>query len=147
MNVILIMGPNEKLFKKAYSHELLRIAENDFLSGQTLAKVDQIRKETVLFHFEQVVEKSLKAVLCFLGKPVPITHDIYALVQRFDESDFPPGGYALHDLTPFATIRRYEEGNYILDQQDLDSAEKMCCDVLKWAKEKMSWWKTWGDFF
>jgi HEPN domain-containing protein len=127
------MGPNEKIFKKEYAQELLRIAENDLLSGIALSKVQTIRKETVLFHFEQAVEKALKAVLCHLGKPLPLTHDIYAIVQRFDPSNFPPGGYALHDLTPFATIKRYEEGNYLIEENDVLVASVTAQNVISWS--------------
>jgi HEPN domain-containing protein len=129
------MSPNERLFKKEYAPELLRIAQNDFLSGQALAQVRQVRKETVLFHFEQAVEKALKSVLCHLGEPIPLTHDIYALVQKFDASQLPPGGYGLHDLTPFATIRRYEEGNDILDDKDVQAANSITQQVLDWAQK------------
>lgn len=128
------MGPNEKLFKKEYAKELFQIAENDFVAAKSLATVTEVRRETILFHIEQSVEKTLKAVLCFREKPVPLIHDLYAIIQRFEPSSLPPGGFALHDLTPFATIRRYEEGHYIIDDNDLDVALKSAETVLAWAK-------------
>jgi HEPN domain-containing protein len=132
------VGPNQKIFKKEYAIELLRIAENDILSAIALSKTKEIRKETVLFHFEQSVEKALKAVLCHLERPVPLTHDIYAIIQHFDEYDLPPGGYELHDLTPYATVRRYEEGTYLIDEKDISVASNLTYAVLTWAKDKIS---------
>ena len=127
------MGPNEKLFKKEYAHELFKIAENDWLTAEVLSKNLNIRKETTLFNVEQSVEKSLKAVLCYLQIPIPFTHDIYAIMQKFDVNDLPPGGYSLHDLTPFASIRRYEEGRLPLTTEEilvsLDAAKK----IIQWA--------------
>lgn len=131
------MGPNEKIFKKDYSKELLLIAENDLIASKLLSQSKEVRKETVLFHIEQVVEKSLKAVLCYKGRPIPFTHDLYSLIQRFDSTEMPPGGYSLHDLTPFATIKRYEEGNYIIDENDVVNALSAAENVLKWARQEM----------
>ncbi|HPI39824.1 MAG TPA: HEPN domain-containing protein [Pseudobdellovibrionaceae bacterium] len=129
------MGPNEKLFKKQYAKELFKIAENDFVTSKVLAKAQEVRRETVLFLIEQTIEKSLKALLCHKGLPIPFTHDLYALVQRFEVDQLPPGGYALHDLTPFASIRRYEEGNYIIEEEDIQHALSIAESVLSWAKE------------
>lgn len=131
------MGPNEKIFKKDYSKELLLIAENDLITSKLLSQSKEVRKETVLFHIEQVVEKSLKAVLCYKGRPIPFTQDLYSLIQRFDSTEMPPGGYSLHDLTPFATIKRYEEGNYIIDENDVVNALSAAENVLKWARQEM----------
>ncbi len=132
------MGPNEKLFKKEYAHELFKIAENDWLTAEVLSKNLNIRKETTLFNVEQSVEKSLKAVLCYLQIPIPFTHDIYAIMQKFDVNDLPPGGYSLHDLTPFASIRRYEEGKYILTDEEVSQALHAAKLVLDWTRKKLS---------
>lgn len=128
------MGPNEKLFKKEYSLELFKIAENDLLTAKVLSASTEVRGETVLFHVEQSVEKALKATLCYQEKPIPLTHDLYGILQKFDPENLPPAGFALHDLTPFATIRRYEEGNYIIDQNDITLAIKTAEDVIAWVK-------------
>lgn len=132
------MGPSEKIFKKSYALELFNIAENDFVTGQVLSRSKEVRRETILFHLEQAVEKTLKCVLCHYGDPVPFTHDLYAIVQKFKSSNMPPGGFALHDLTPFATIRRYEEGNYIIDDKDIENSIQLARDVLLWAKVELS---------
>jgi HEPN domain-containing protein len=129
------MGPNEKLFKKEYAKELFKIAENDLVTAKVLSKSSEVRGETILFHIEQAVEKSLKAMLCYSNKPVPLTHDLYAIIQRFEPGQLPPGGYALHDLTPFATIRRYEEGNFVIDATDISAALKAAEDVLSWVRK------------
>jgi HEPN domain-containing protein len=131
------MNSNERIFKREYAAELLQIAENDLVAAAALAPIKGVRKETVLFHVEQSVEKALKSVLCYLGKPVPFTHDLYAIIQRFDESNMPPGGFALHDLTPFATIRRYEEGNYLIEENDISIAIDSGELVLAWARKEL----------
>lgn len=39
----------------------------------------------------------------------------------------------LTSYTEFATTRRYEESDMILEQEDLEAAIKIAEDVLKWA--------------
>jgi HEPN domain-containing protein len=131
------MSPNEKVFKKEYAKELFSIAENDFVTACELAKSPSIRKETILFHLEQTIEKALKACLVQIGIPVPFTHDLYAIVQKFPQNDLPPGGYSLHDLTPYATVKRYEEGNFVLTNDDVNSAKDNADAVLKWARPRI----------
>ncbi len=133
------MSPNEKLFKKQYAPELLRIATEDLKTACFLATSTDIRKENILFHLEQSVEKALKAVLCSKGVEVPLTHDLYAVVQRFADRGLglPPTDFALHDLTPYATIRRYEEGHYEISKADVDYALKIGADVLAWSQSQI----------
>ncbi len=132
------MSPAEfRIFKKEYAPELLRIAESDLESAQILFQAKRGRFENVLFHAAQAVEKSLKAVLCAQGKPVPLTHQLYTVVSQFPTLDMPPGGYSLNDLTPFATIRRYEEGKAALNPDDLKNALALATQVVEWAKDRI----------
>jgi len=131
------MSPQDKKFKKDYAASLLKIAQNDLVAAKALRKDPEVRLETVLFHLEQSVEKSLKAVLISLGKPVPLVHDLYVIVQRFEGSDLPPFGYELNALTPFGTIRRYEDGNDLIEKEDVDSAFKAAEACLAWAVGKL----------
>lgn len=132
------MVGGERIFKREYAPELLRIAEADLDAAKALEAASGIRRETVLFHVEQAVEKALKAALCWRGSSIPLTHDLYAIVQRFPANDLPPGGYQLHDLTPFATIRRHEEGVAVITPEDVRAAFSAAEAVLRWAKAEVS---------
>ena len=132
------MPPEFRIFKPEYALELLRIAESDLDSANVLFQAKKGRLENVLFHAEQVVEKSLKAVLCHQGKPVPLTHQLFVVISQFPTEDLPPGGFALNDLTPFATIRRYEEGKAVLGREEVTQALNLVLKVLSWAKDKIS---------
>ena len=132
------MSPTEKRYQKKFANELFRIAEQDLKSAKAMALIKEIRAENTLFHVEQAVEKCIKAVLCHSEKPVPLTHDLFAVLQRLDQSDLPPGGYALHDLTPYATIRRYEEGVDIISTEDMQLAIGQAEKVLDWARRKLA---------
>ena len=132
------MPPEFRIFKPEYALELLRIAESDLDSAHALFEAKKGRLENVLFLTEQVVEKALKAVLCYQGKPVPLTHQLYIVISQFPNEGLPPGGYALNDLTPFATIRRYEEGKVVLTREEVTQALFLVAQVLSWAKGKIN---------
>jgi HEPN domain-containing protein len=93
------------------------------------------RRENTLFHIEQVVEKSLKAVLCKLETPVPFTQELDILLDRLPEGILPPSAEELSDLTQFATLRRYEEARADFSDEELQSAYRLAHSVLVWAKK------------
>lgn len=131
------MGPNEKKFKPEYADELFRIAQSDLVTARALVQHPEVRPETVLLHCQQSIEKGLKSLLCFQGRPVPFTHELYAIVDRF-RGDLPPGGFDLQDLTPFVTIRRYEEGQYEISADELIDAIAVAEAVLAWCLVRMN---------
>lgn len=113
----------------------MAIAESDLATAIYLSQSESIRKETTLFNVEQAVEKAIKAVLCHLEKPVPLTHDLYAVIQALPQNNLPPGEYGLHDLTPYATVRRYEDAVDVLTNADIKIALQSAREVLDWAKQ------------
>lgn len=78
-------------FNKAYSSELLAIAIADLETARLLKETNLKRKENVLFHIEQSVEKAIKAVLCNLEIAIPLVHEIAILVDRLPADKMPPG--------------------------------------------------------
>lgn len=123
-----------RIFKKEYARELLQIAEEDFGSLQALVESKKGRKENVLFFCQQVVEKSLKAVLCAQGLEVPFSHDLEAMLIRLGDH-VPPLTEAICDLSPYATIRRYEQGRFEILESDLTGGAQVAKAVLTWAQD------------
>jgi len=124
----------ERIFKKSYARELVGIAEGDLESAKALAEANRGRPENVCYHAEQCVEKSLKAILVHFEKAVPITHDLGIITERVNQV-LPIEIHAdLTSYTEFATTRRYEDSDMILDHTDLEAAIKIAEDVLIWAK-------------
>lgn len=120
-------------FKKAYGAELFRIACTDLDSANLLFGTGRARPETVVFHVQQAVEKSIKAVLCHLEIPVLLVHDIGALLGGLPDDRRPPYDYALTRFNDFAGILRYEEGKAELEQTDVQEAINVGQKVLDWA--------------
>ncbi len=123
----------EQKFKKEYAKELLEIAQGDLDTTLVLLSAKTGRKENVCFNAQQVVEKSVKAVLCHLEIAVPFTHNLDILLDRIPESYQVSDSAEYNELTEYATIRRYEQGTFELDQEDLVAAVEVAKKVLSWA--------------
>jgi HEPN domain-containing protein len=120
-------------FRPAYAHELLSVAAGDLDSAQLLAVGQAKRKENILFHCQQVVEKALKAVLCARGIPVPLVHDLPIILDRFVDRQV-PFEEDVGDWGQFAAIRRYEEGVADLTEEEITGALKIAAAILSWAE-------------
>lgn len=130
------MSPSrlERVFDKSYASELLRLSEADLHTAVSLRAVSGVRIENAVYHVQQSIEKILKAVLVQAGLPVPLVHDLGILVSKVPEKFAPPYGYELQRLTDFATIRRYEEGDFTMEPEELDQALKVGTDMLSWGR-------------
>ncbi len=123
----------KQLFLKEYAQELLKIAKGDFESALELSQAKSGRPENIVFMAQQTVEKSIKAVLVHLQIAFPMVHDLGILIALLPDDKIPPEGFALTELNPFASIRRYEEGRLPLTTEEilvsLDAAKK----IIQWA--------------
>lgn len=122
-------------FNKLYAFELIRIAEQDLETAKVLIHADLKRKENILFHIEQCIEKCLKAMLCKHELSVPLVHELSILIDKLPKDILPPNAEELTDLTQFATIRRYEEGKAEFTKEEIESAYRLAEQVLSWAKK------------
>jgi HEPN domain-containing protein len=93
--------------------------------------------ENIFYLAEQAIEKSLKAVLCHLGEPISMVHEIAALIAKFPESCDLPFGYELDQLSQFASIRRYEEGKVKLTKEEQTAVLQTSSEILQWAKKQI----------
>jgi len=95
-----------------YIKEWVRKAEADRLAaGRALrdAKRWKSQAEIACFHAQQCVEKYLKALLTFCGKPAPRTHDLLALAKTLEDCKIPVGAMedGLRELNRYAVEIRY----------------------------------------
>jgi HEPN domain-containing protein len=128
----------ERIFKKEYSKELLKIANGDFGSAVILYENFSNasgRAENVFFMCQQSIEKSLKAVLCALGLPVPMVHELGVLVGKIPASADLEFGYELASLSEFASFRRYQEGVLILSLEEAQDVVAKTESILLWAEK------------
>jgi len=120
-------------FNPEYSKELLAIAKQDLETARLLLGTELKRKENILFHIEQAIEKAIKSTLCKLQIPVPLVHELSILVDKLPEAHTPPRAEELVDLTQFATIRRYEEGKAEITKEEISAAYDLGFQIVQWA--------------
>jgi HEPN domain-containing protein len=130
------MSPSkqERLFDVSYAKELLEISKSDLDTALAISKIPTLRIENSFYHVQQSIEKSLKAVLVKSSISVPLVHDLGILVGKIPRSIEPPYGYELQQLTEFATIRRYEQGEINLTLEELNKTLDICAEMYFWAK-------------
>ena len=123
----------KQLFPKEYAKELLKIAKGDLDSALGLSKINTGRHENIVFMAQQSVEKSIKSVLVHLQIAFPLVHDLGILVALLPDDKIPPEGFALSELNPFASVRRYEEGQLPLTKDDIEAVLNISQAVAQWA--------------
>lgn len=128
----------KRLYKKEYAKELLKIAAGDFDSAVALSIATSGRPENVIFLVQQSVEKHIKAVLVHLQIGFPVVHDLGILVALLPDDKMPPEGFGLTELNPFATVRRYEEGQIPLTTEEIETALTTARKVADWAEANTS---------
>ncbi len=126
----------ERFFKKAYARELIEIAEGDLESARALLDARRGRVENIAYHSEQCIEKSLKALLVHLGKSVPVTRDLGVISERVNQYLPIEVHTDLTMYTEFATTRRYENSDMVLEPEDLKAAIAVAEMVLAWVRSK-----------
>ncbi len=128
----------DKLFKLPYARELLIIAAGDLASAEVLATMPlKGRKENICYAVQQSIEKAIKAVICAQNQPVPLTHSIEFLLDKVQGAK-PPHDDALVELTDYATVRRYQEGNEIITDADIAAVLLAGKEVLEWAQLRVT---------
>ena len=122
-------------FKKETSGKLFKVAGDDLYAAEVLFSAPKFRPETVLYLFQQSIEKCIKAVLISRESAVPLSHDIDVLLAELPDdltSALPEG---LGALTQYATIRRYLDGEELIEMEDIRATLAASKIVLTWAEK------------
>jgi len=127
----------KRIYKKEYAKELLKIAAGDLDSALALSQAKTGRPENIIFLVQQSVEKYIKAVLVHLQIGFPAVHDLGILVALLPDEKMPPEGFGLTELNPFATIRRYEEGQMPLTTGEIEASLATAQKVADWSKSQL----------
>jgi HEPN domain-containing protein len=114
----------------------VRKAEGDLVAVRKLARGSEPAHDATCFHCQQVAEKYLKALLEELGRPVPRTHNLVALLRLLLQHHAALGRLrrGLDFLIRFAVDTRYPSDNAIKRQataaQRWASKVRDACRVL-----------------
>ena len=132
------MPPVNKNERKAAAMEWLRDAQSDFALS-TVPKTRRIRYTHLCFHAQQAAEKSVKAILIYLGNTVPKTHDLAFLMDSLPKSvPTPLPVLDLPTLTRYAVQHRYPGQNLPLSRRDYTKAVALAKAAIQWASLVMA---------
>jgi HEPN domain-containing protein len=94
---------------------------------------------TRCFLLQQAAEKSLKAVLLYLGAEFPRTHNLTVLVGLLPPQVTPPA--EVHEaslLTRYAVTTRYPRFYETVTRQDYERALQLASAVVAWAQSVLA---------
>lgn len=65
-------------------------------------------------------------------------HDLGVLVALLPDDKMPSEGFDLMELNPFASVRRYHEGEIPLTKEEIEASLKGAQNIAAWAKTNIS---------
>ncbi|MBZ4684044.1 MAG: hypothetical protein PWP46_1797 [Fusobacteriaceae bacterium] len=110
---------------------LLKKAKNDFLAAELIYKSkENIDIEIALFHLQQAVEKSLKALLIYNKIEAPRTHNLDLLIKLIKKNNLKLEiKDEILDLNDYAVDARY---NYLSDSfENFKEISKEVEDIIR----------------
>lgn len=115
------------------ARRFLGLASDDLAAFRTLAATPHIREAIAIFHAQQSIEKSLKAVLFANEVEFRRTHDLYELADRIEQANvaLPCSAEELGLLNPYAVEFRY--GDQAIPLITREEAEVLAQGILEWA--------------
>lgn len=130
----MVNKPRFQKFKKETAFKLYKVAQDDLYSARILYSAPQHRPETVIYHAQQCIEKCLKAAIIYFELPVPLTHDLDLLTEQLNPAittNLPKG---IGELTQYATVKRYLDGDELIEKKDIEAAFNTAEIFLNWLK-------------
>ncbi|MFK8137692.1 MAG: HEPN domain-containing protein [Bdellovibrionales bacterium] len=122
-------------YKRDYAKTLIEIADLDLESAELLMNSKPKRMENAFFLAQQATDKALKAVLCHIDRPVPLTHDLNIVIHCIGYAYKVPLADSVVELTEFATIRRYEGSVIEYTTEELVATIDGIKTLIDWATE------------
>lgn len=117
----------------------LRYARSDLALARVQRPAD-VLLDTLCFHAQQAVEKSLKAVLLSENIQFPYTHDIARLITLVSEAEvsWPEELNQAAGLSEYAADARYPGSRELVSEEDYHQALTIAEQVFAWAESLLS---------
>ena len=131
----MVNKPRFQKYKKETAFKLFKIAQDDLHSAKILFSAPTYRPENVVYHIQQCIEKCLKAVIIQSELSVPLTHDLDLLIEQLDSKltkSLPEG---VGELSQYATLKRYIDGDELIEKKDIETSFTMAHFFVDWAKK------------
>jgi HEPN domain-containing protein len=112
----------------------LRYARSDLALSRT-PRTSEILVETLCFHAQQAVEKSLKAILIYYSAEYSRTHNIRTLLEQLSlHCAIPESVSESAGLSDYAVAIRYPSTHELIDHSEYLDAVNTAQVVLDWAQ-------------
>lgn len=126
-----------------HARMLFSKAQDDWAALKILLENTQVSDEIIGFHAQQIVEKSLKAVLTVKSVPFRRTHDISELIDLLNDKGIsvPVPMEKSVELTPFAVEYRYDflpPENKNTGRIARSEIRSLVLAALEWASKMLS---------
>jgi HEPN domain-containing protein len=114
---------------------LLKLADRDWEILQVIKGAERVHLSGVAFHAQQLVEKTLKAILSVQQLPFDRTHDLIRLARTIEEYGLtlPVSLDELGKLNPYAVVFRYDDTDIEIITRD--EAAKLAQMIKEWATQ------------
>ncbi len=114
---------------------LLKLADRDWEILDVLKGAERVHLSGVAFHAQQLVEKSLKAVLAARDLPFDRSHDLIRLAKILEDSglSLPVSLDDLGKLNPYAVVFRYDDSDIEIITRE--QAVELARMIKKWATQ------------
>jgi HEPN domain-containing protein len=118
----------------------LHKAGNDLRTAETMLTVQPPTTDTICFHAQQCMEKSLKAYLVHLDQHVEKTHYLPRLVELCARTDveFRSLMESARQLTDYAVSDRYPDNWREIPRDEASDAVKKAAEVFRLVKQKLA---------
>ena len=112
----------------------LRYAQSDLDAAKGPPR-GRLLLETLCFHAQQAVEKSLKALLIAKGMEFPRTHNLGVLLDLLSSTvSLPADRIAVAGLTEYAVATRYPGEEEPVSEEQYHEAVRLAEAVVSWAE-------------
>jgi HEPN domain-containing protein len=116
----------------------LRHARSDLALAQQ-PPASGVLWETLCFHAQQAVERSVKAVLVHLGIEFPKTHSVERLTDLLPPLIARcPALLSADGLTVYATVLRYPGAHEAVSEGEFREALRLAQAIVAWAERSVS---------
>jgi HEPN domain-containing protein len=131
------MRQSERRLPTAEAKTLLEAAVRDHKTFNILCDAPDAPTESVCFHAQQMIEKTIKAVLVSYGVQFRRTHDLVELAELLRSNNLllPISLSELQSLNPFAVLLRYEFVR--VQYPNRDRVRVLVEAVARWAEEML----------
>jgi HEPN domain-containing protein len=117
----------------------LQKARNDLLNVDNNLQSEVVPYDTVCFHCQQAAEKLLKTFLAWQNKELPITHDLFYILEKIlpidQEAEKLKDSLAI--LMPYAVEIRYPDDCFMPTEKDAIEARDAANAVLHWLEKSL----------